>query len=240
MYSRLTNKKSAISVIDTIKPEIKLKDTSLSFDYGSKINVSDIAICYDLSECSLSFESEIDTSVAGTKEITIVAIDEGNNISKKSFEITVKEKPKPIYYSLNYPSMDYNNNYINSLLSEEEIVARRYELLSYAKQFEGNPYVYGGTSLTNGTDCSGFTMSVYSHFGYQLPRSSSGQVFIGMPVNGNELLPGDLILYLYGGVGGHVGIYIGNGLMIHAGTESTGIVIAPIFEGNRVYRRIIY
>ena len=237
MYSRFTNKKSTISVIDTIKPEIRFKDNSLKFNYGSKINVSDIASCYDLSLCELSFENEIDTKTAVVKEVTVIAIDEGNNISKESISITIKEKPKAI---ISYPSIDRNNNYINDTLSDEELSAKRNQLIAYAKQFEGNPYVYGGTSLTNGTDCSGFTMSVYKHFGYQLPRSSVSQGYVGMAVSRNQLLPGDLIVYFYTNGGGHVGIYIGNGLMIHAGTAETGIVIAPIFSGNKVYRRIIY
>ena len=238
MYSRLTNKSSTISVIDTIKPEIKLKETSFKFEYGSKINVSDIAICYDLSECTLSFKSKIDTKKVGVQEIVIIAVDEGNNITEKQVNITIKEKKR--YYSTSYPSMDNNNNFINSSLSDEEIIARRNALVEYAKQFEGNPYVYGGTSLTNGTDCSGFTMGVYGHFGYRLPRTAAGQGFVGIPVNRNSLLPGDLVVYYYDNGGGHVGMYIGNGLMIHAGTPQTGIVIVPIFSGNKVYRRIVY
>ena len=239
-YSRLTNKKSAISVIDTIKPEIKSKDDSLNFDYGSKINVSDVAICYDLSKCTLSFENEIDTTTPGSQSVVVVAVDEGNNINKKEINITIKDKPKPVYYSASYPYIDNHNNSINSGLTEEEIIARRYELIAFAKQFVGNPYVYGGTSLTNGTDCSGFTMSVYNHFGYLLPRVAASQGSVGIAVSREQLIPGDLIVYYYENGGGHVGIYIGNGYMIHAGTEATGIIIAPIFDGYKVYRRIIY
>ena len=239
-YSRLTNKKSAISVIDTIKPEIKLKETSLKFEYGSEINVDDVAVCYDLSICKLSFEDNIDSKKEGVQEVKVIAIDEGNNVNTKKIEITIKEKPKPkpriVYYSPNYNYMNIHNNSLNSNLSEEQKVSLRYSLINFAKQFEGNPYVYGGTSLTNGTDCSGFTMSVYGNFGYMLPRSAASQIYVGMPVSYNELLPGDLIVYYYG----HVGIFIGNGMMVHAGTERTGIVVAPIFSGNMTYRRIIY
>ena len=161
-----------------------------------------------------------------------------NNINKEVVEITIKDKPKPVvnYYSRSYSNVDVHNNRLNNGLSSEQKNAIRYELINFAKQFEGNPYVYGGTSLTNGTDCSGFTMSVYNNFGYKLPRSSVSQAYVGKMVSRNELLPGDLVVYYYG----HVGIYIGNGKMIHAGTEKTGIVIAPIFAGNKTYRRIIY
>jgi hypothetical protein len=234
MYSRLTNRKSTISVIDTIKPVIEIKDNSLTFNYGSKINVSNIAKCHDLSECILSFENEIDTKKSGNHEVTIIAVDEGNNISKETVTINIKDKP--VYYSMSFNSMDNNNNMLNNYLSDEEKIYKRNELVAYAKLFEGNPYVYGGNSLTNGTDCSGFTKLVYSHFGYALPRVAKSQGYVGIAVKRSELLPGDLVVYTYG----HVGIYIGNGMMIHAGTPQTGIVIAPIFSGEKVYRRIIF
>lgn len=243
-YSRLTNKKATISVIDTIKPEIKLKETSLKFEYGSKIIATDVATCYDLSECRLYFENEIDTNKVGEQEVTVVAKDEGNNISVKKTSIIIKEKPKPVYYNYGYSGsilqMNNYNNKINESLTDEEKMSIRYALVEFAKKFEGNPYVYGGSSLTNGTDCSGFVMAIYNNFGYQMPRTSSYQGYMGISVSGNQLLPGDVVVYYYNGVGGHVGIYIGNGLMIHAGTQQTGIVIAPMYDGYRTYRRIIY
>ncbi len=93
-------------------------------------------------------------------------------------------------------------------------------VVAYAKQFLGNPYVYGGSSLTHGTDCSGFTMSVYAHFGVRLPHNSDAQLRCGKPVSYSEAQPGDLIIYP-----GHVGMYIGNGQIIHAEGVRTGIVI---------------
>ncbi len=92
------------------------------------------------------------------------------------------------------------------------------EIANYACQFVGNPYVAGGTSLTNGADCSGFVMSVYKNFGYSLPRSSYAQSSVGKSVSYSEAQPGDIIYY-----GGHVAIYIGNGRIVHASTERTGI-----------------
>jgi hypothetical protein len=115
------------------------------------------------------------------------------------------------------------------------------ELIEYAKQFLGNPYVYGGTSLTNGTDCSGFTMRIFGHFGYSLNRSSGAQSYNGTPVSLSEIKPGDLLFYSYGSAIGHVAIYIGNGQIIHASTERTGICIGNAFyQTPCCARRIIY
>ena len=103
------------------------------------------------------------------------------------------------------------------------------DIANYACKFIGNPYVAGGTSLTNGADCSGFVMSVYKNFGINLPRSSYSQSTVGKGVSYSDARPGDVIYY-----GGHVGIYIGNGQIVHASTERTGIKIT-----SATYRNII-
>lgn len=101
---------------------------------------------------------------------------------------------------------------------------------NYGCQFVGNPYVYGGTSLTNGTDCSGFVQSVYANFGVSLPRTSGSQRSAGYDVGGIEnAQPGDIVCY-----SGHVAIYIGNGQIVHASTTKTGIIIS-----NATYKKIL-
>lgn len=108
-------------------------------------------------------------------------------------------------------------------------------VVSYASQFLGNPYVYGGTSLTNGTDCSGFVMGVYAHFGVGLSHSSSSMRGAGYGVSVSDMQPGDIVCY-----SGHVGIYAGGGSIINAATESTGITYtnvnyAPILAVRRIF-----
>ena len=99
---------------------------------------------------------------------------------------------------------------------------------SYALQFKGNPYRYGGTSLTNGTDCSGFVQSVYRKFGYSLARTSSAQSrSAGTPVSVSSVQPGDLLFYGSSGSVNHVGIYIGGGQIVHASNARDGIKVSP-------------
>ena len=107
--------------------------------------------------------------------------------------------------------------------------AKGKEVANFACGFVGNPYVAGGTSLTKGADCSGFTQSVYKAFGYSLPRNSTSQRSVGKEVSYAEAEPGDIICYP-----GHVAIYIGNGKIVHASSAKTGIKIS-----NALYRDIL-
>lgn len=102
----------------------------------------------------------------------------------------------------------------------------RVDLVNYAKQFLGNPYVWGGTSLTNGADCSGFVQSVFKNYGVSLPRTSAAQSAVGTKVSLSEAQPGDLIFYANNGRVNHVAIYIGGGQVIHASNARTGIKIS--------------
>ena len=95
-------------------------------------------------------------------------------------------------------------------------------IVDFACQFIGNPYVWGGTSLTNGADCSGFVQSVFAHFGISLPRTTRDLVSVGTPVSYDQAIPGDIILY-----SGHVGIYMGNGQIVNAINSAQGIGILP-------------
>ena len=102
-------------------------------------------------------------------------------------------------------------------------------LVAYAKQFVGYPYVYGGNSLTNGTDCSGFTKLIYAQYGINLPRVAYDQAFVGYEVPINQIQIGDLVLSGYNGTTHHVAIYIGNGQLVHALNSNVGIVITDLY-----------
>lgn len=131
--------------------------------------------------------------------------------------------------SVNESSSDNHSSSSSSGSSSAGGSGKGAQIANFACQFIGNPYVPGGTSLTNGADCSGFTQSVYKNFGISLPRRSADQAAVGTAVSYSEAQPGDLIYY-----GGHVGIYIGNGQIVHASTQKTGIKIS-----NALYRSII-
>lgn len=112
-----------------------------------------------------------------------------------------------------------------AVVNKEEILSAKgsdlgKQIAIYACGFVGNPYVYGGTSLTNGTDCSGFTQAIYKAYGYNLPRTSYSQRSVGKEVSYADAQPGDLICYA-----GHVALYIGNGKIVHAKSTATGIRI---------------
>lgn len=128
-----------------------------------------------------------------------------------------------------------NPNAANTIAAAQAIVAQSggsdtgKKIASYACQFIGNPYVSGGTSLTNGADCSGFIFRVYADFGYRVPRNSYALREAGRGVSYSEAQPGDVICYE-----GHVGMYIGGGMIVHASTAKTGIKVS-----NAQYRPIL-
>ncbi len=147
--------------------------------------------------------------------------------AKKKAEEEAKKKAEEA--KNNTGSSNNSNNSSNN--ASEDVQARRSsasssvsgsgsgaDIAKYACNFIGNPYVPGGTSLTNGADCSGFVQAVYSHFGYSLPRNSFSQSQVGEAVSYDQAQAGDVIYY-----GGHVAIYLGNGMIVHASTQKTGI-----------------
>jgi len=117
---------------------------------------------------------------------------------------------------------------LTELLYGQGVSNARVDLVQYAKQFIGNKYVWGGTSLTNGVDCSGFTMRVYEKYGISLPHYSVAQSKMGRKTTLADIQPGDLVFYAKNGTINHVAIYIGGGQVVHASNERTGIKISSV------------
>lgn len=118
---------------------------------------------------------------------------------------------------------------MTELLYGQGISDVRVDLCQYAKQFLGNPYVWGGVSLTNGADCSGFVLSIYKKYGITLPHYSGAQANCGTTISLSDAKPGDLVFYGKGQTISHVAIYIGNGQVIHASSPTTGIKISNVY-----------
>ena len=138
-----------------------------------------------------------------------------------------------VFISKDFVYLQYKLNRAVTIQEEQKKSAssssnRAAGIVSYAMQFLGNPYVWGGTSLTNGTDCSGFTMGIYSHFGYYLPRTSAAQAAATRTVSSSEVQVGDLFFYGSGSVS-HVALYIGGGQIIHASNARDGIKISSAY-----------
>lgn len=129
---------------------------------------------------------------------------------------------------------------MTELMYGEGVSDLRVDLCQFAKKFIGNPYVWGGTSLTKGADCSGFVMSVFKQYGISLPHSSAAQAKLGTQVSLAQAKPGDLVFYSGGGRINHVAIYIGGGQVVHASNPRTGIRIsAATYRTVSTVRRII-
>ena len=117
---------------------------------------------------------------------------------------------------------------LTELLYGQGVSDAKVSLVQYAKQFIGNPYVWGGTSLTSGADCSGFTLSVFKKYGISLPHHAASQAQMGTKVSLADVQPGDLVFYAKNGRINHVAIYIGGGQVVHASSPKTGIKISSI------------
>lgn len=138
----------------------------------------------------------------------------------------------PVYVSAEYVSVDEKLKTalnMSEFLYGEGVSDVRIDLCEYAKQFIGNPYVWGGVSLTKGADCSGFVLSVYAKYGISLPHSSRAQANMGTSINMSEARPGDLVFYAKGGRINHVAIYIGGGQVCHASSPKTGIRVSSAY-----------
>lgn len=188
-------------------------------------------------------ESDIITTLWAGEKYTVV--EQADGFVKLSLGDDDDGNPVTGYVAEEYVQVYVKFDKAISLEEEQEMIAeakrreeeaeaakkssKREAVVAYAKQFIGNPYVWGGGSLTNGTDCSGFTRGVLGHFGYGLSRTSRAQAGDGRQVPLNSVEPGDLIFYASGGRIYHVALYIGGGRVIHAIDEAHGIGISSMY-----------
>ena len=166
------------------------------------------------------------SEVENKESITMEMLSLSNEITKENTEIKDGEN----IYSINLPATTNSIPY-NEIISNQ--------IVNYALNFVGNPYVYGGNSLTNGTDCSGFTKLIYAKYGISLSRSAASQSYHGVRVGLENIMPGDLVFSGYDGQIGHVAIYIGDNKLVHALNSNVGIVVTnlyimPILDVRRV------
>ena len=181
-------------------------------------------------------EKELDTILAKKKaEVkNYEAMVKDAQKKAKQYKDKIKEEQKELEKLQAGNTTANNGNYVvtgfdTSVIDNATGSALGKNIAKYGCQFIGNPYVYGGTSLTNGADCSGFTYRIYADFGYTIPRTSGAQRSCGTGVDYANAQPGDLICY-----DGHVGLYIGGGYIVHASTEKTGIKVS-----KATYRKIL-
>lgn len=182
-------------------------------------------------------DAEVVTQVAAGEILDIVEIQDDGWVK-------VYLDDEEVYVSADYVEVKSDLKTaitMTELMYGEGVSDIRVDLCQYAKQFLGNPYVWGGTSLTKGADCSGFVKSVFGNFGVSLPRTSREQANAGTKIGASDLQPGDLVFYAKGGRVNHVAIYIGGGQVIHASSPKTGIKISS-YNYRTPYKmtRILY
>ena len=184
---------------------------------------------------------------ASTESEVITMVPEGEELEVEDVEgdwVKVLLDDEEAYVSAEYVEVSSELDTaitMTELLYGQGVSDIRVDICQYAKEFLGNPYVWGGTSLTSGTDCSGFVMSVFQKYGVRLPRTSREQANAGTTINVADAKPGDLIFYGNGRSINHVAIYIGGGQVIHASSRRTGIKISNISYRSPVKAvRVLY
>ena len=148
-------------------------------------------------------------------------------ISEKEY-LALTQRREPVYAYRISEEKTNKADKIQTASAGVQNASKGEELVQFALQFVGNPYVWGGTSLTEGADCSGFVQSVYQNFGISLPRVAADQANAGTRVALTELLPGDLIFYADGGEIYHVVLYMGDNQVVHASSKATGIKVSNV------------
>lgn len=199
--------------------------------------VFDQAVSLEEERAKLEEESrrkrEAQTAIAALEQV--IRVEENRLAAENAAAVEAETQPASpeVIIAANPVQSDNSQNTTAPTLtvgpgaSTAVVSATRSALVAYAKQFLGNPYLYGGTSLTEGADCSGFTQGVFAHFGITTGRSSRDQAEKGREIAISDVQPGDLLFYASGGTINHVALYIGGNEVIHASNPTTGITISP-------------
>ena len=203
-----------------------------------------VVLCYAFYDSNIKSEQNIvlTNELFSMREIQSKEDITMEMLSLPGEELLKEQKEEEEIVTEEEASIDVEAYSINLAVEEtsipyNEIISN--QVINYALNFVGGPYVYGGNSLTNGTDCSGFTKLIYQNYGIYLPRSAMEQSYSGTSVGLSNIMPGDLVFSGYDGVIGHVAIYIGEGKLVHALNANVGIVVTdlyimPILDVRRV------
>lgn len=214
-------------------------------DKSGFVSGSYVEVKYEYEE-AISIEEEQERLIAEqeAERAELVRLAEQEAIRAEQRRVTANREVNDDVPNTNNTINSYSNDNKasnNSLDSKgnTNVSEIRNKIVEYALRFEGNPYVWGGTSLTNGADCSGFTQSVYRDNGISIPRTSRTQALGGRRISIDKMQPGDLIFYDKNGTINHVGIYIGSGKVIAASSPETGIRITN-YNYRKPYRVVSY
>ena len=245
---KVREKKSVDSACLTLIPEGETYDVIAEYDKWVKISIDDGDIKGFVSKEFVELEYDYEYAISIEEEQAKLAAEEAarkaeeerlaelaaqqaaqqqaNNSSSSNSNSSSSNSSSSNSSSSNSSSSSSSNSGSSSSSSNSSSSTTGSKLVSYALNFVGNPYVYGGTSLTRGADCSGFIQTIYRNFGYSLPRTSGEQSRAGRAVSLSSLQPGDILYYTSGGSVNHVAIYIGNGKVVHASNPRDGIKVS--------------
>lgn len=232
------NKKTCASILSKGKEWTKIQSGSIIGYIMNTYYVSGSQVPTYAKKAGLSLQATLRVNMnvrssASTSSKRIGGALKGSSYPLKkelSEWVAVSYGSKTGYLMKKYVTLGYNfekatPTYSQTIASSGNVTGAK--IASYALQFKGNPYVWGGTSLTNGCDCSGFTQAIYAHFGISIPRISRDQAEYGKEISLDSLKRGDLIFYANSeGTINHVALYIGNSQVIHASNEKVGIIVS--------------
>ena len=234
-----------VEVKDTIAPAIELKNETISLTTGESFDMlSNLASVSDQVDGEIDYqqkeivneevdtnyytvESNVNSEVAGTYQVTVKAVDKYGNVSSATYSVVVEDEVKPV--EVTTPVVDNEVSYQDDYVATGDVNA----MVELAYSLIGSPYMAGGNTPA-GFDCSGFVQYLYSRIGISISRSTSTQLYDGVAVSYENAQPGDILLWGYAnGIITHSAIYVGNGQMIHATNPRQGVIASDVAAWTR-------